>query len=1380
MRLHRIIALRWWIAGVLVLSSRGTTAQGEPLDSSWHGRPAFTATVEELRGAVASVPDDKSAEVAVLWSDVSYRIDAQGRAAVRRRTVYRVPRAGDLEDFEEWDVAQIGWAPWYQDRPSLRARVLNPDGSFRELDAATITERPAERWGEDLFSDSRVLEAPLPGLVDDSIVEMESVVTDREPFFEAGSLYREMPLVASFVLDGRLTVEVDPTLRLGTKVEGAASIRTSVLSHPDRWIRHRFEYGPLMEPEAWQSSVPAEGRPEPSISFSTAPDWRSVAREYATVVDSKLVGANLGAFVGSPPRGLSREAAIDWVLARTYPAVRYTGLELGAQAIVPVPPSETIRRGFGDCKDQATLVVAALRRLGVPAHVALLRPGRDRDVSPDLPGMGLFTHAIVHVPGQPAYWVDPTFKFARYGDLPDGDLGRWALIAAEGTTELVRTPAVAPSGRRQIEVREVFLAPFGKGRVVETSQYFGVSEVEARASYESRSQKALREQFEEYAKNNYLSAKLDRFEVSTASDLGRPFRIRLEMSGSGRAIADAGEGAVGVMVSDLLQHLPWPLSSAIDRDPNQEVEPEDRRTLPYRIDGPTDAALHYVIHLPAGMVVRDPPGSTEHRLGPITLSRTIEHPAANRVEVDVRLKIEPTTLSVAEFEDLERRMPELGKEPALLVYFDQEVARHLAAGKVGDAIDLASDLVDGEPGSSFRRDQMALALLAAGLGEAAQREAEKAAALEPESSLAHQTLGWCRQHDSIGRRFGPGFPRDAAISAYRRATELDSKNFVAQADLAILLEHDDRGRRYPVGLDLSEPIAIYQALDKLKALGGLKNNLPIALLHSGRSKEALELLPREGLAAGARSLRLDALVLERGVDAAITEAQRWLTSPNDRQLALRSAGFDMLNQRRFADAAALLKAAGADAPNPAEVLSFAGAVERAALWQVASDSPEAAFAELMHAMIEDDFLTQLRSRTAPEVLEVLGDSHEALVGSTPRLNALIRTASTGTILQPAVMMDLGIRAAQVERAGDAASGYRLKMTLMGAKEAIRAYFVSAPDGWRAVLAGRPTGALGAYAWKALERGDLPTARRWLDWAYEEDEAALGDNVVRRLWSPTGDQTEAKSRLTALALIVEAGGSAEFSSHLERAADGANVSERFAMDLALARGARFRDDYLGVLGAVAALAKQGGGSPEIRLLRVDALERLGRWDELQQYGVSLRGRSDTKGDADRIEARAELGSGRLAEAVKRIEAMVAAGTATAAEFNSAAWAALFLPGLLDRAGHWGERAVELTAYKEAGALNTLAAVYAWQAKPREAYQLLMQSLAKESDPVPDAADWLVLARVCEDYGLRSEAIELYRRAVTLNDATEAPESLSVSRLAQVQLNRLASPQEVKRR
>ena len=178
--------------------------------------------------------------------------------------------------------------------------------------------------------------------------------------------------------------------------------------------------------------------------------------------------------------GLARE---DRLLAWLRQRVRYTGVSFGDSPIVPQPPAETLRREQGDCKDQATLLVALLRAAGIESRVALVRTRPGPDVRPELPGLGPFDRAVVYAPGDPDLWVDPAAGYSRAGELPFQTQGRLALIAGQATKGLMPTPVSEAEANRVEESVEIFLSELGLARIVSNRTYRGTAEIWARQSF---------------------------------------------------------------------------------------------------------------------------------------------------------------------------------------------------------------------------------------------------------------------------------------------------------------------------------------------------------------------------------------------------------------------------------------------------------------------------------------------------------------------------------------------------------------------------------------------------------------------------------------------------------------------------------------------------------------------------------------------------------------------------------------------------------------------------------------------------------------------------------------------------------------------------------
>ncbi|MGH2897339.1 MAG: DUF3857 domain-containing protein, partial [Solirubrobacteraceae bacterium] len=106
-------------------------------------RPAFTAAPSELLALASAAPAGDWPVVLLRdQHDVSY--DDKGRATVRWRMVFVVrTRAG----VDGWGTARAEWRPFYQDRPQVRARVIEPAGEVAELDPSLVVDAPATQPG---------------------------------------------------------------------------------------------------------------------------------------------------------------------------------------------------------------------------------------------------------------------------------------------------------------------------------------------------------------------------------------------------------------------------------------------------------------------------------------------------------------------------------------------------------------------------------------------------------------------------------------------------------------------------------------------------------------------------------------------------------------------------------------------------------------------------------------------------------------------------------------------------------------------------------------------------------------------------------------------------------------------------------------------------------------------------------------------------------------------------------------------------------------------------------------------------------------------------------------------------------------------------------
>lgn len=128
-------------------------------------------------------------------------------------------------------------------------------------------------------------------------------------------------------------------------------------------------------------------------------------------------------------------AIYNWVTTN----IRYVGLEFGIHGYKPYSTTRVIARGFGDCKDTASLLVAMLREAGINAHLALVRTRSAGELTVKYPSLALFNHAIAYLP-EDDLWLDGTATFHGTGDLPFEDQGISALVIGTTDVALRKTP----------------------------------------------------------------------------------------------------------------------------------------------------------------------------------------------------------------------------------------------------------------------------------------------------------------------------------------------------------------------------------------------------------------------------------------------------------------------------------------------------------------------------------------------------------------------------------------------------------------------------------------------------------------------------------------------------------------------------------------------------------------------------------------------------------------------------------------------------------------------------------------------------------------------------------------------------------------------------
>lgn len=453
-------------------------------------------TIYKLAVDPARYPEDAAI---VLLDDGVVRYDADGRGTTTFRMVVQILRQDAVDNYQEH---RFGHSPGHQKLTLNWIRVVKPDGQI-------ISDRPSQEQDSDvpapvdvpIYQERRVKRLSLSGVAVNTIVDYSYTIEELKPFrpgdfHQSWSVHMGMPVRRS-----RLLVDLPASMKPRI-VE-----RNLDFKRQEKGVGGRKVY-------TWARNDVPRFRSEPfaadsdgvrmSLGISSPDSWADVGDWYAGLARDRYtmtpaVVAKVREVVAS---ARTRDDTIRAVHRWVAQDIRYVSISLGLGGYQPRTPATVLQTGFGDCKDKATIFVAALRQLGIRSYPVLL--DADGGVEKRLPSITQFDHAIAAIesPRGGYIFTDLTSELTPYGSLPPASQGEFALVVKDNGTEEVTLPLdpiarnrstqtivgtvtadgkfdgrveIVAEGSRQYSLRDAFLNPLDSAARANTLRHLGSS-----------------------------------------------------------------------------------------------------------------------------------------------------------------------------------------------------------------------------------------------------------------------------------------------------------------------------------------------------------------------------------------------------------------------------------------------------------------------------------------------------------------------------------------------------------------------------------------------------------------------------------------------------------------------------------------------------------------------------------------------------------------------------------------------------------------------------------------------------------------------------------------------------------------------------------------
>ncbi len=469
------------------------------------------------------------------------------------RFVQFAAQVHDAEGARRMRARSIQFDPESQRVDIRSARVYRADGRVLEA-TESYEEQLGEPWYR-VYYDTRALVVVFPDLEPGDSIELRYRVDDVSPRNLYADYYGDM----HFFQSGEPRAHVEYVLITPKK-------RTFYFNQPKlSSLRHtreqvgeenidKFEADnvPALKPEP---DLPGLTEIAPYLHVSTYKTWEEVGRWYWGLIQDQLYAdESLKQKVKDIVKGEKDHAKIvkliyGWVVKNT----RYVALEFGIHGYLPYRVPDVVRRGFGDCKDKASLIYTMLREAGVDARLVLARTRRNGAIT-DLPAsLSVFDHAIAYVPEFDMY-LDGTAEHSGTLELPAGDQGITVLQVGPKSAVLTKTPVLKPSTNERARILQISLDADGSGEVSAEEHVKGTEAAGYRQTYQAEGTR--KDRFVRSLSGSYPGLVLSSQSFVGLDDLEHDIEIRYSLRAPQLARQEGRELRIGATsVRELLREM---------------------------------------------------------------------------------------------------------------------------------------------------------------------------------------------------------------------------------------------------------------------------------------------------------------------------------------------------------------------------------------------------------------------------------------------------------------------------------------------------------------------------------------------------------------------------------------------------------------------------------------------------------------------------------------------------------------------------------------------------------------------------------------------------------------------------------------------------------
>ncbi|HDN85760.1 MAG TPA: DUF3857 domain-containing protein [Candidatus Omnitrophica bacterium] len=339
---------------------------------------------------------------------------------------------------------EIGYDSTYERVELEFARTITPQGKLIYAGRENIRD-VTKYLNYPLYSNARAFIISLPGVEVDSLIEYKikiysSKLINGDDFSFFYRLKEKYPIYkANFRLV--LPKHREAKFKILNK-EYAKDVVLEPQVREDEGHKIYWWHFEKISPIIPERKMPPFSLVNPTILISSFQDWEEIYNWWCSLYKDKLTLSKemkelVATLIRGANSGYEKAKRLYEYVAKN---IRYVAVEYGESGYEPHQAQEVFLNRYGDCKDQAILLVALLREAGLESFPVLIPTQEAYSLQKDFPSL-VFNHAICAVNlGGELIFMDPTSQTTAFGDLPLSDQNREVLLFSSQGFKIVKTP----------------------------------------------------------------------------------------------------------------------------------------------------------------------------------------------------------------------------------------------------------------------------------------------------------------------------------------------------------------------------------------------------------------------------------------------------------------------------------------------------------------------------------------------------------------------------------------------------------------------------------------------------------------------------------------------------------------------------------------------------------------------------------------------------------------------------------------------------------------------------------------------------------------------------------------------------------------------------